>query len=164
MKKKAYVTRHASIRGEQRMERGLTQYEVDSAFKSGKEYSDFEGELSEFLKSKSFGFGHYVAKAYDGMIYIFENKLGHRLITVYKIPEEFLPIDRFLIKDEDLEPKCIMLTDKRTQEVSYIGPNGVLTKDIVDAIEFRSQKKAIRYIENNNRLQCLSSEYDITMF
>lgn len=163
MKKKAYVTKHAAMRGEQRLG-GVSQTDANLAFCSGLDAHEFKGELSRFLLEKSSGAGHYVAKVRGDAVYIFENKLGHRLITVYRIPEEYLPIERFKIKEEELGPRCIMLSDKRTGATMYLRADGSLTEDIADAVEFRSQKQAARYVANNAKIQSLLEDYDFAMF
>lgn len=164
MNKKVYLTRHSKIRGEQRLAGGVSADKAAKAFKKGKEFSSFKGELSEYIRQKCSDNGRYVAKVYDDALYIFENRLGCRLLTVYKLPEELLPIEKYLIENDELEPKCIMLTDKLTGKIAYLTEFGEITEDICEAVEFKNQKKAANYLANNRRLQELRAQYEIGLF
>lgn len=88
---KVYLTRHSSVRFDERTDYVPAERQAlaNKAFKKGYEFSQFNAPLSDFLKSISFDGGKYVAKILDDYVYIFNNANGHRLLTVYKVPEEY---------------------------------------------------------------------------
>lgn len=158
-----HVTDHAKMRGEQRLDERLSKRDAETAFSKGKEFSRYDGELKDYLRSKSRD-GHYVAKAYEDAVWVFENSYGHRLLTVYKLPAELTPSSKFEISKKALEPRCIALTSKKDGSTRYWTDRGELSEDIADALEFRSQIQAENYFANNRELGRLSADYDVAIF
>lgn len=166
MSEKIHSTKHAKERALQRLGDGrvLTAALTKAAFGQGKEFSQFKGALHSYLRSKISGDGHYVAKVYDDYVWVFENSYGHRLITVYKLPEECSPSSSFLVAPADYEPKCILLTNKKTGDVRYWSATKGMTDDICEALEFNNQIKAANYLANDKVLRGYSADWDIDLF
>lgn len=166
MSEKIYSTEHAKERALQRLAdgRALTATLTRAAFGQGKEFSQFKGALHDYLRSKISGDGHYVAKVYEDYVWVFENKYGHRLITVYKLPEEYCPSSSFLIAQADYEPKCILLTNKKTGDIRYWSATMGMTDDICEALEFNNQIKAANYLANDKALRMYSTDWYIDLF
>ena len=166
MKNKIYLTNHSKDRLQQRTDYDAAEYEklANTAFKKGYGATDFTGKLSDYIQSLCSMQGAYVAKVYDGVIYIFNNHLGHRLLTAYKVPEEYLPISKFLIDSKSLCRCNIILEDKKTKESFYWSVYNDLTEDINDAAEFNNQPKARNFINNNGSLQAYKDRYEIIVY
>lgn len=166
MKNKIYLTNHSKKRLQQRTDYNVAEYEklANIAFRKGYEAMDFVGELSDYIQSLCSKQGAYVAKVYNGVIYIFNNYLGHRLLTVYKVPEEYLPTNKFLIDSKSLCRCNIILEDRETKESFYWSMDNDLTEDIDCAAEFSSQPKARNFINNNGSLQAYQDRYEIIVY
>lgn len=161
MKKKVYLTRHSKVRYDERTDiHDGQEANAQVAFNKGLEFSNFIDPVKSFLNEKSGSDGRYVAKIYEGNVYVFENRLGHRLLTVYKVPEEYLPIDKYLLKSEDMGEAVIVLTDKETDEYFFWNEDEP-TDSILDALIFNNQVKAANYLKNNRELQELMDNYNI---
>lgn len=166
MKKKIYLTTHSKERLQQRTDYSNAEYErrAATAFKKGYESTAFTGKLAEYLQSLCHNQGAYVAKIYDDVIYIFNNYCGHRLLTAYKVPEEYLPIDAFFVKRKTLSRCNIILEDRETGKIYYWSEYNDLTEDIEEAAEFSSQPKAKNFINNNGSLQNYIDKYEIIVY
>lgn len=166
MKQKSTLTKHAKVRFEERSSYNKTEQQnnADHALNRGYDCCCFKDPLFTFLRDRINCTlnGAKVAKVYNDYVYIFSN-IGHKLITVYKLPEEYLPADQYLIPQTDLESCLIFLENKKTGKIVYWGESGI-TEDIAEAIEFKTQIKANRYLLNNVTLGKLSVEYHITVF
>jgi len=165
-KKKVFLTNHSKIRFDERTDypSGITTELATKAFNVGYVFSQFKAPLSDFLKSISYDSGKYVAKIYNNYVYIFNNCNGHRLLTVYAVPEDYLPVEQYLVSMSELGRCVIVLTNKHTSQQVYWNEFGGLTEDIDEALEFTSQIKAINYMNNNLALDNYRDTYDITLF
>ena len=163
--KKVFLTNHSKERFGERTGYDPSQYSkiASTAFKKGLGFSRFNGAMSDFLKALNFGDGRYVAKVYDGKVFIFNNSFGHRLLTVYSVPAELLPVDQYVIPQEELTPCCIILLDKNGCDDYYWSEFGP-TKNLEDAVEFKSKVKANNYITNNRDLSKYLNDYNIELF
>lgn len=164
--KKVFLTNHSKVRFSERTNYQSNEQEqlATSAFRYGHEFAECTEPLSTFLKSISYDAGKYVAKIYKDNVYIFNNFCGHRLLTVYAVPEEYLPIDKYLIQKEELNRCMIALTDKKTNKISYWHEFGGLTDDICEALEFTNQVKATNYINNNQEIDSYKDTHEIEIF
>ena len=124
------------------------------AFKYGRKLSNFTGELYEYLLSKYVKSSHYSLRVYDNIIYIFDTLLG-RLITVYPIPIEFLPVSRFINYDSLPTLIAIRFPDGHYE---YVMEGKSLTREIELALEFRTKQSAINYYKNDGSLSVLERQ------
>lgn len=163
---KVYLTRHSQNRFDERTDFVTAERQklANKAFNSGHIFSCFKEPVYSYLKSISYDDGKYVAKVFEDYVYIFNNCNGHRLLTVYKVPEEYLPVDQYLIAKDELKRCGILLVSKAGNETYYWSEYGTLTKDIDLMLEFTSQIKANNYINNNNALDNYKDDYDIRLF
>lgn len=165
MKKDLYLTTHSKERFEQRTDYDYNKQvsNATQAFKKGYEFSRFRDPLFGYLKSLSYDSnGRYVPKIFDDFVYIFENRSGHRLITVYPVPGEYHPCSQYAINTDDLKTTYIALCEKQGNKVFYWGEDGLVTS-LDDAIEFKSQIKANNYLNNNGCLNELTVDYTIEL-
>jgi len=165
MKKDVKLTKHSKDRFNQRTDFNETvrQQNAKKAFRSGYEFSNFVDPVYSFLKGICYESGRYVAKIYKDYIYIFNNENGHRLLTVYKVPDQYLPLDKYLIKNEELARCWIALENKATGELSYWSECGGIAENLEDILEFRNQIAAENYINNNMELKKYRKDYKITV-
>lgn len=164
MSDKLYLTQHSKVRAAQRFsaDNVLTEAKAKKAFKYGKEFTYFIGKLYNYLKEKQDikHNGHVILKVFDDYVWIFQNGYGHRLVTVYKLPEEFLPVDDFI--DSERNPAIITLTNKKTGLTYYWGTEGMVPGLYDETIiDFTSRVKAKNYIANNAELQRLAENYEL---
>ena len=140
------ITHHAKQRTLERTEMNLTELKQNSNFalKHGYKIRNFSGELYEYLNSKQLRGANYLIRVYENNIYIFDARLK-RLLTIYSIPEAYLPIDNYISQNGS---PCIILVSVDGHR-EYVGETG-LVDDIGVALEFRTVQKAQNYIKNNN--------------
>lgn len=131
------VTEHAKKRLEERT--NIKKYEwnksASSAYKKGYRISVFSEPFYSYLKGRQLAGDRTSVKVWNNNIYIFDNR-HQKLLTIYPVPEEFLPIKKFL--GEQKVPCVIFVND------SWYVP-----------IEFKSRQSAINYIKNNRSLDGL---------
>ena len=165
MKKQVVVhlTTHSKNRFNERTEYAYEEYEqlALKAFKHGYEFSRFKEPFATCLAGLCHQGGRYLAKVYDNHIYIFNNAYGHRLLTIYPVPDEYLPIEQYLYPKAETARCIIALVDKETNEQYYWGEYGGLTKDIDEVLEFRTQVQATNYLNNNYELDSYKDFYDL---
>ena len=163
---KIYLTTHSKLRFKQRTDLQTIdnqEQNAEAAFKNGYGFAQFKEPIFSFLKDLGYDSGgRYVPKIYNDCVYIFNNIGGHRLLTVYKVPEEYLPIEEYLIRDDELQKCIIMLTHKDTGEKFY-GNGWGIADDIDEALEFTSQIKANNFINNNNQIKELKDDYYVML-
>lgn len=165
-KVKVYLTDHSKVRFDERTNiSAASRTDVaTAAFKKGYEFAEFKEPLATFLKSISYDDGKYVAKIYKEYVYIFNNYHGHRLLTVYSIPEEYLPVEKYLIPENELESCMIALTSKKDGKILFWSECSAPTDDICEALEFKTQIRAQNYINNNKELDLYKDKYEIEIF
>lgn len=158
-KKKIYnrpVTNHAKERTLQRTDISLADIKKQSenAYKHGYKIRKFTGDLYEYLLSKQIDGGLYVVRVYEDNIYVFDSVLK-RLLTIYPVPEEYLPVSNYF--SESASP-CLIYIRYPDGHYEYVVNNGSLTDDIGLATEFRTKQKATNYIKNNHILSVLERQ------
>ncbi len=148
------VTKHAKQRFKERTDVAEKDYlEVSqNAFKYGHKIRKFTGELYEYLKTKSIDGYSYTVRVYEDKIFIFDTVLK-RLLTVYPIPEEFLPIENFFVDQNSARP-CIIVIDRN----KYLCEGGNITDDIALALEFKTEQRCNNYIKNDYVLKLLQRQ------
>ena len=151
------VTNHAKERFNERTEVSEKDFLDTSkrAFQFGYKLRRFKGEFYEYVRSKQINGGHYSVRVYEDNVYIFDTHLG-RMLTVYPVPAEFLPVSNWFVGVDDTF-RCIIIAEFPDGHVEYVCDNGVLTDDIGLATEFRTEQRANNYIKNNNYLSILAA-------
>ena len=158
------VTDHAKQRITERTDISLSDIKKLSKhiYKYGYRLSRFTGDLHTYINSKQIDGGHYSIRVFNNYIYIFDSELK-RLLTVYPIPEEYLPVSNYFNTESS---PCIIWVRSPEGVSQYIseGVNGsnMLTDDIGRAVEFHTKQKAINYVKNNHMLRVLEKQgYEI---
>lgn len=130
---KKNISRHASNRIQQRTEFSANQknHNVNSAWQYGHKIDSYIDPFYSFLLTKQQEGNRTVVKIYEDTIYVFENK-RQRLITVYPVPEEYVPTKQFLGK----------------QKGDYV----IRAGDDILPVFFTSLQAAHNYIRNNLKL------------
>ena len=153
------VTDHAKQRITERTDIPLSNAKriSDHVFKNGYKLRVFTGDLYDYLCSKRIDGGHYDIRVWEDYIYIYDTQ-QKRLLTVYPIPTEFLPISDYFNRSSS--PSIIWVRGFGTSQ--YVCEGDMLTDDIGLAVEFRTVQKAKNYIKNNRTLAVLVKQgYDI---
>lgn len=154
------VTDHAKQRISERTSLPLKNFKNVSShiYKHGYRIRSFSGELYEYLNGKQLNGGQFAVRVYEDNIFIFDSEQG-RLLTVYPVPERFLPISRFR---EVASAPCIIWVKGIDGSSQYVCECNMLTEDIGEAVEFRTRQKANNYVKNNNVLNTLERQgYEI---
>ena len=130
---KKYISRHASNRMQQRTNFSANQknHNINRAWQYGRKIDNYTDPFYSFLLTKQQEGNRTVVKIYEDNIYVFENK-RQRLITVYPVPEEYVPTKQFLGK----------------QKGDYV----IRVGDDILPMFFTSLQAAHNYIRNNLEL------------
>ena len=130
---KKNISRHASNRIQQRTEFSPSQknHSINKAWQYGHKIDNYVDPFYSFLLTKQQEGNRTVVKIYEDTIYVFENK-RQRLITVYPVPEEYVPTKQFLGKQK--------------------GEYAIRAGDEIVPIIFTSLQAAHNYIRNNLKL------------
>ena len=136
------VTRHAYQRYSQRTELKTNQrtHDAKQAWKHGYKIGEFKDPFYTYLYEKQLSGDRTGIKVWGENIYVFDNR-HKRLLTVYPVPEEFLPIKNFLGTDNF---PCVI----------QINGDYFATEDGENPIIFKSKQSANNYIKNNHDLDC----------
>ena len=145
------TTFHAKIRYKERTNYSEEEIKklADIAFKHGYRLRRFRGHFFHYLICRQKrGYGHSV-RVYDNHVFIFDN-VSRLLLTVYPVPDWYLPVSRWFIDSEDESGgRCFIKVTDSYGEVSYIGMDQRLTDDIGLAMEFKSRSRANVFVKNN---------------
>ena len=115
----------------------------------------FEGAFYDYLCSKQINGCGYILRVYEDNVYIFDAILK-RLLTIYPVPEEYLPVSSFFVSDRC---PCIIIASFPDGHSEYVcSDSTVLTGDIALATEFRTKQKAENFLRNNNWLSALERQ------
>ena len=146
------VTDHARQRITERTSLSLSRFKKKASyiFKHGYKLSRFIDPLYSYLCSKRIDGGFYDIRVWETYVFIYDTR-QKRLLTVYPVPEEYLPVDNFLVNSGS---PCILWLCKDGVSC-YVCEGDSLTDDIGEAIEFRTKQKAMNYIKNNNTITVL---------
>ena len=102
MSKSIYASVHGSLRMKERIGNiNNDKVHLKNVVQNGKTKKDFRGDLYYYILNKESKRDKKV-KIYKNFVYIF-NKANHSLITVYPVPEEFLPIEQFEYNEYEKE-------------------------------------------------------------
>lgn len=89
------LSSHAKARNKERF--GVSNKVIKEIMRSGYTIDKFEGPFHDFLNTtKSKGTGGVTVKV-KGDILVVYNKRSRRAITTYKIPDKYLPIERYFV-------------------------------------------------------------------
>lgn len=134
------ITKHAYKRFSERTDFSPSQrnHNAKIAFKNGYRISDFDDPFYSYLFEKQLEGDKTSIKIWGENIYVFDNR-HKKLVTVYPVPEKFLPIKRFIIT----KPVPCMIRVNDSWFVSEDGENPTV---------FKSKQKANNYIKNNRDL------------
>lgn len=102
MSKKTYASFHGSCRMKERI--GFIKNDkahLNKVIQNGTTKKDYKGDFYYYILDKEKRKDKKI-KIYKNFIYIF-NKASHGLITVYPIPEEFLPLEQYEFNDKEKE-------------------------------------------------------------
>ena len=153
------VTDHAKQRITERTSIPLSEAKkiAKHVFKNGFKLRQFSGEFYDYLCGKRIDGGQYDIRVWEDMVYIYDTR-QKRLLTVYPIPTEFLPISDYFNRSSS--PSIIWVRGFGTSQ--YVCEGDMLTDDIGLAIEFGTVQKAKNYIKNNRTLSVLERQgYEI---
>lgn len=90
------LTEHAKQRNKERF--GVANNRIKEIMLGGYTIADFDGEFYFYLYcTQHKRRGAINIKVKDDMMVIY-NKRSQRAITVYKVPEKFLPVEKYLVK------------------------------------------------------------------
>lgn len=94
---KCKFTMHGKVRIKERMYFPNKNYDeiIKRVKKYGKAYNRYEGKLFQFLTTKQLRYQCRIV-IYDEMVFAF-SKSDNKLITVYKVPEKYLPTSSYEI-------------------------------------------------------------------
>lgn len=134
------ITRHAYRRFSERTEFSAKQrnHNANQAWKCGYKIAQFMEPFYSYLNSKQLEGDRTSVKVFGENIYVFDNR-HKRLVTVYPVPEEFLPIKQYVCKPSS--PCVIKVND--SWYVSEDGENPTV---------FKSIQSANNYVKNNHSL------------
>lgn len=124
-------TIHAKNRYSERTDvsKNSTKHNTKYAYKNGTPISKFTGDFYNYLFFKQRHNSRVSVKVYNNNVYIFDN-INKKLITVYPVPEKFLPVEQYKIKQGQ---NCKIIV------------NGCFTVPII----FNTRQAAHNYIRNN---------------
>ena len=131
------ITHHAYQRFSERTKFNSRQknHNANQAYKHGYNISRFTGEFYEYLLTKQLDGDRTTVKILDTNIYIFDNR-QHKLITVYPVPVEFLPVNKFL---ETKPERCV---------IQFKNGEFLTEGNSDEPIVFRSVQTANNYVKN----------------
>lgn len=147
--KPAKITVHARRRFTERSDFSSSEQQINSkqAFLCGNKIHRYKEPFYSYLNERQMCCGTHTVKVYNEYVYIFANDTK-KLVTVYPVPDCYLPSSDYLIKGNEVEPCIIRLTAPDGANF-YINEKGGLTTDIALAEEFRTKQRAINHIKNN---------------
>ena len=127
------LTKHGAYRFKQRVSRELDGTKTyRKAVQAGYNKENFTGEFYNYLLNKSSN--RTVLKIYNGKIYI-SSKNSKKLITVLKIPNKYLPIEKFILSENEKE--VLYYPDRfMKREVIIKLKNGYTEKGLLVKIEY----------------------------
>ena len=106
MAKAVLISEHAKRRAAERLEltrRDEIVHQFRNALMYGISPASFKGQFSTYLKKKLKNSRRCTIKVYCDFIYIHK---GKRLVTMYPVPDKFLPVKQFLAKNyKNIEEK-----------------------------------------------------------
>ena len=167
MKSQNRVTFHGKRRTKERTNTNLNYNALArTVSKNGFSKNDFKGAFYNYLLSKSKSGAR--VKIYDNNIYIF-SKNTKRLITTYKVPDKYLPIEKWKLDENTIE---LINHIKYYYNVPIIIKNkdNSLLKGIIYKNEKYKMKKNILFndTEKNNQyylnledIDCISLNQDL---
>lgn len=91
---KKRLTKHAAVRNRQRF--GTSNKRIKEVLTYGYTVDEFVGPFHDYLamiKTKTGGAGN--VKVRDNMLVVY-NKRSQRAITVWEVPEKYIPVENFL--------------------------------------------------------------------
>lgn len=155
------ISDHAKLRFQERTT--LTKNEqhniTQNAYKHGHAISRFVEPFFTYLNERQLNGHYYSVRVYDRYIFVFDNQ-KKVLVTIYPIPDEYLPIENFL--HEHSTPTIIMLVPKdKSLATLFVMEGEKFTEDIAKALEFKNREKALNYIKNNYSLRAIEERYDL---
>lgn len=134
------ITKHAYRRFGERTDfsPGQRNHDAKQAWKRGYGISQFGEPLYSYLFEKQREGDRTSVKAWWENIYVFDNR-HKRLVTVYPVPERFLPIKQYL----SFKPiPCVI----------ELGGSRFVSEDGETPTVFKSKQSANNYIKNNHDL------------
>lgn len=140
------ITRHAYKRFFERTNFTAKQqsHSAKQAWKYGRKVAEFCDPFYSYLIDKQLSGDRTSVRIYDKNIYVFDNR-HQRLITVYPVPERFVPVKQFLAKGKQ-KTRCLILVRDETLGEYFISENGE------EPTKFKSIQAANNYIKNNSNL------------
>ena len=134
------ITKHAYKRFSERTDFTPNQrnHNANQAWKHGYKISQFDEPFYSYLFEKQLEGDKTSVKVWDENIYVFDNR-HKRLVTVYPVPEQFLPIKQYL----SFKPVPCVIKVNDLYFISEDGENPTI---------FKSKQSANNYIKNNHDL------------
>ena len=140
------ITKHARKRFGERTDfsPGQRNHNAKTAWKRGYRISQFGEPFYSYLFEKQMEGDRTSVKIWGENIYVFDNR-RKRLVTVFPVPERFLPIKQYL----SFKPiPCVI----------ELGGGRFVTEDGETPTVFRSKQSANNYIKNNRCLDSVGAE------
>ena len=128
---KVKKTRHAKMRACQRK---IDTKNINHIYKYGHKIKEYNEPLYSYLLTKQLDGDHTSILIYGDNIYIFDNR-QKRLLTVYPVPNEYLPTKQYL---GALECRCAIL----------FNGNYITEGNSSEPIIFRTKQSAYNYVKN----------------
>lgn len=145
---KTKVTKH----GKRRLKERLNVFnayamEMKSSKVNGKRFYNYKGAFFYYLNSKTNG----EIRVYKDNIFLFgKGRRSKKLITVFPVPERFLPINQYLIDDDVLE-KVLSINKLEGQVINVTLKNG---RDLYGKVLFdwHKPRDVIRLLTTTHRV------------
>ena len=128
---KVKKTRHANMRACQRK---IDTKNINHIYKYGHKIKEYNEPLYSYLLTKQLDGDHTSTLIYGDNIYIFDNR-QKRLLTVYPVPNEYLPTKQFL--GANYCP-CVI----------YFNNEPITEGNSSEPIIFKTKQNACNYIKN----------------
>lgn len=119
-------------------QRKIDASNINHIYKYGHKIAEYNSPFYEYLLTKQLDGDHTSVIVYNNSIYIFDNR-QKRLLTVYPVPNEYLPTKQYL---GALECRCAIL----------FNDNYITEGNSSEPIIFRTKQGAINYVKNSGWL------------
>lgn len=153
------ITVHARQRLSERTDLNLVGVNSSDFFfevyNKGYRLNRFEGDLYSYLLTKRIDGSLYDIRVYKNIIYVIDTR-QKRIITVYPIPSNLLPVEAYFVSSAS--PCIIVIRGIGENGREYVYEDGSFGNDIALAMEFRTNQRAQNFIKNNHIITTLKKQ------